>query len=881
MAKMNSVWKLATAVCVIVCLCLALAACGGGKSQGGGEDTTTQSTTVGKSTYTVQVRTINGVELKDVYVYVYTDSTMEELETQKPLENGTMSFEADTSDSYVVALMGVPVGYNQQEYYALTGTQTEIVLTPAVITGQEKPADKVYGLGDVMYDFSITDSNGEEYTLSQLLQEKDAVVLNFWYLNCTPCKLEFPYLEMAYAEYSDRIEVLGINCEDGSDGELNSFAQEYELTFPLAIGDKDYWCPAGYTACPTTIVVDRYGTIVYMHTGYFDEVAPFNAMFRMVTGEDYEQTLIEDINDYITEDDQRSDGSEERPYEMGGSVSFDVKVPANGKVYYNLYRLIDVTMRIENPDAYVIIDGVTHYPTNGVIEVKVSCEDTMTPLSVAFGNTSGTRNTIHVEYVFEPGNVNNPIELVVGENEIVVTDVNGLGCYYTYTATTAGTLNITVQSCTAQATAVIQLYNENTAQAVYDGQVDSETGLISYCIQVNEGDRVQIIFGAASDPEVILDSVTIHALASILEDGGTGVIDGKAGYSVTVVDQNGNPVPGAWVRITAIGESTMLATDEEGKINVRLRENAYVLELTVPAGYVADTTSYLWSPAIKDLYILVSTSVTYTVQVQTQYGEPQENVMVQVYSDAAREKLLYAITTDSNGLMSFSGKSGASYYLTLSGVDSALLVQEYYKTEGTDTVIILTQSQAAPGYSLGDTVEDFSVTDIDGVTHSLQELLAQKDAVILVFWRTGSVECTQLMNMIQQLYETYGSDVAILALNPVDTLEMELQMYQSLYDLTYPLARCDKALAEAMGASSFPTTVVIDREGKICLRHSGMLTREQGDAIAQLYAADDYTHISFSTIDALMEHISVGQTPDVPPTPDDPEDPEESEEDET
>lgn len=882
MARFNNFWKMAVLVCLLACLCLTFAACGGdngGEGNGtGGGDSTTQSTTVGNSTYTISVSTVSGVKLNGISVYVYTDSTMEELETMKPLgADGTISFEALTSDSYVAVLMGVPAGYDVQEYYALTGAETEIVLVAGVITDQEKPEDKIYNLGDVMYDFTITDCNGVEYSLSQLLEEKEAVVLNFWYLNCDPCKLEFPYLEMAYAEFSDRIEVLGINCEDGNDAELQAFAQEFELTFPLAIGDKSYWYPAGYNACPTTIVIDRYGTIVYKHAGYFDEVAPFIAMFRTVTGEDYTPVFIENIEDVITEDDYRPDGTQERPFEMGGVTEFDVKVQGNGLVYYNLYRLTDVTMRIENPNAYVIIDGVKHYPENGVIELLVSSEDTFKPLNVAFGNTSSTKNTIHVEFVFEPGNINNPIELVHGDNEVLVNKVNALGVYYTYSATSNGMLTITVQGCTEGAYATIQMYNENTYEEVYDGVEDPETGLITYSIYVNEGDRVQIIFGAATvDPEAVLPSATIQALASLVEDGGGGVIDGKEGYSVTVVDQNGNPVPGARIQLSSAGQNALLTTNEAGKVTIRLTKDAYFLELAVPSGYVSDVTSFMWSPAMKDLVIQVSTTTSYTVQVQTESGLPQQGVLVWVYEDEAQEKLLYAITTDANGMIAFVGKTGSTFYLTLTNVDETLAVQEVYTTEGENSVLSLEEATATPGYGLGDLVEDFSVTDIDSVTYTLQELLQQKSAVILTFWRTDSPEYIQTLKALQQVYEVYGDQVAILALNPEEGLELELQFYQSLYGLTYPLAKCEPELAQSMGVVSFSTTVVIDGEGRVSLVHTGELSREQGEAVAEFYTAENYTHIAFASIEELMEYITQ-ENPETPENPENPENPDEPE----
>lgn len=852
MAMHKNLWRIAGVMCLALCLCLALAACGDGDDTSG----TTLAPTVGTSTYHIQVSTASGVQLKNLSAYVYTDTTMEELETMKPLdENGYATFTASAANSYVVVLMGAPEGYQVQEYYTFDSkNEANIVLTSSVITDKEKPADKNYALGDVMYDFTITASDGVQYTLSELLQEKDAVVLNFWYLNCSPCKIEFPYLEMAYAEYSDRIELLAINCEDGNDAELNQFASDNELTFPMAIGDKDYWYPAAYTACPTTIVVDRYGMIVYMHAGYFDEVAPFNALFRMVTGEEYTQTLIQDIEDHITEDDYRPDGSQERPFELGGVTEFDVKVPANGKVYYNLYRLSNVTMRIENPNAYVIVNGETHYPVDGVIETKVSCEDTFTALSVVFGNTSNSKNTVHVSFVFEPGNVNNPIELVLGENQVTVNEINGLGTYYTYTATASGTLQLTVLGCTELATADIHLYNNSTYESVYlsyDGVTDEETGLRTISIAVNAGDVIQIIFSASTEPEVILSSATIQALASIKEGEGSGIIDGRTGYTVTVKDQDGIPVPGVKISLSANGQNTILTTDENGNVTIRLTADAYLLELQVPNGYVADATSYLWSPAKTNLDIVIVAARTFAVKLQHFDGTPLAGMMLRIYSDEALQHLVYAITTDANGEVSFNGRVDIQYYVVLTGTDPSLRVEDFYAVTGDTTVITLKQEGVEEPLGLGDVMPDFTITDMDGQIHTLSALLAEKQVVVLNFWQTSSAQSVMNLINMQKTYVKYGTSVAMLAVNPTNGPGINLETYRNSYGLTFPLATCDQSFADSLQVIEYPTTVVIDREGRICLIQTGSMTELEYAAVLDFCLAENYVHTPIENIRAL------------------------------
>ena len=168
-----------------------------------------QNESAAKTTYTIQVMSEGEKSLSDIKVYVYKDNKQEDLvwaaETD---EEGKVTFEAEESDSYVAVLQEVPAGYVTEKVYLIEGTQTEIKLE---ITLDGNAEEVVYKLGDVVLDFELTATNGTTYKLSELLKEKKAVVLNFWFLNCGPCKMEFPFLQAAYDEYKDKIEVLAIN----------------------------------------------------------------------------------------------------------------------------------------------------------------------------------------------------------------------------------------------------------------------------------------------------------------------------------------------------------------------------------------------------------------------------------------------------------------------------------------------------------------------------------------------------------------------------------------------------------------------------------------------------------------------------------------------
>ena len=262
-------------------LVMMLSACGGSNPSG---------------TYTVEVKTENGKAFEKVEVRVYTDTTKSDIvAVGKTDENGKFSFESKGSVGNVIYLEGIPMGYDVQESYEIEALDTVIALSAKLIS-EDALEGVTFQLGDVFADMVVTTPDGKTCQISDILREKRAVVLNFWYLGCQPCRMEFPYLQNAYDSYKDVIEVLAINPMDGTDDTVAAFAQENGLTFPMAVCDAKWSEYMNVTAYPTTVVIDRYGTIAYIHTGGMEET-DFMKLFEFFTAEDYEQTTVRRLSD--------------------------------------------------------------------------------------------------------------------------------------------------------------------------------------------------------------------------------------------------------------------------------------------------------------------------------------------------------------------------------------------------------------------------------------------------------------------------------------------------------------------------------------------------------------------------------------------------------
>lgn len=270
--------------CALVACLLLLVGCGA-EEQSDGERAFAD--------YSVTLLSEGGMPLEGVQIAVYCSDTGRSLVTSARTDkNGSIAFNALES-SYVATFSELPDGHFVEECTLSKGDnviKTDIRLTELSVGA--KPS-----LGDVMFDFAVTDINGNEYTISGLLEDKKAVVLNFWYVNCPFCLLEFPALAASYAKHSDDLEVLALDIDaSDSKGDITAIIDEYGLNFPVAMCDNSIAGSLSIHAAPTTVVIDRYGMICYYHVGAMSE-SDFDAVFDYVISDGYVQKAIRNVSE--------------------------------------------------------------------------------------------------------------------------------------------------------------------------------------------------------------------------------------------------------------------------------------------------------------------------------------------------------------------------------------------------------------------------------------------------------------------------------------------------------------------------------------------------------------------------------------------------------
>ena len=131
----------------------------------------------------------------------------------------------------------------------------------------------VAGSDQPLPEFSLQSLDGAMLTNDDL--EGKVALVNFWATWCGPCKIEMPWFVEFQRKYKDRgFTVLAISLDEEGWDPVRVFAEQMEFNFPVALGDdpvsEDF---GGIYVLPTTLIVDRSGTIVSRHTGLVPKAA--------------------------------------------------------------------------------------------------------------------------------------------------------------------------------------------------------------------------------------------------------------------------------------------------------------------------------------------------------------------------------------------------------------------------------------------------------------------------------------------------------------------------------------------------------------------------------------------------------------------------------
>ena len=271
----------------------------------------------GSITYNISIVTQGGMALTKlpVYIYEYEDGSISDVADYAITnENGVATVTLDSSKQYAAQIdNGLPKGYKANPFYPLLSENFNITVTSAVLpdTGL---TGVTYTLGSVIQDFTVNttylvdDGEGNfktekrTFTLSEVLKEKKAVLINFWYTECSWCVTEFPLMQDAYEKYQDDLAIIALDppaINQDTDLDVQEFQRGYGLSFDMALDNDGLYSAFSVAGYPTSVMIDRYGVITLIEPGAITSERAFDVIFGYFTADDYKQLIVTDANDLI------------------------------------------------------------------------------------------------------------------------------------------------------------------------------------------------------------------------------------------------------------------------------------------------------------------------------------------------------------------------------------------------------------------------------------------------------------------------------------------------------------------------------------------------------------------------------------------------------
>ena len=118
-------------------------------------------------------------------------------------------------------------------------------------------------------------ADGAPVSVSDYLGQ--VLIVNLWATWCHPCRTETPYLQAIYDKHRDEgLRILGVSVDLAADSlNIGHFLEEMGVSYDIAVDpeatSQDIFMARGL---PTTVVIDREGTVAFSWIGPIPEDDP-------------------------------------------------------------------------------------------------------------------------------------------------------------------------------------------------------------------------------------------------------------------------------------------------------------------------------------------------------------------------------------------------------------------------------------------------------------------------------------------------------------------------------------------------------------------------------------------------------------------------------
>ncbi len=129
------------------------------------------------------------------------------------------------------------------------------------------PAEAALRIGNAVPQVTFSGIDGAPVRIPAILRGK-VVILHFWQVGCSSCKLEMPAMDALFKQYQRKgLEVLAVNVGQKKEV-VRAFAAELAASYPILIDPEEKGSRVlGVTDVPRTYVIDRNGIVRYRILG--------------------------------------------------------------------------------------------------------------------------------------------------------------------------------------------------------------------------------------------------------------------------------------------------------------------------------------------------------------------------------------------------------------------------------------------------------------------------------------------------------------------------------------------------------------------------------------------------------------------------------------
>ena len=146
-----------------------------------------------------------------------------------------------------------------------TALWTAVLLLTLLATAGS--ANAALRIGDMTPSMTLSGMDGSPVRIPESLKGK-VVLLHFWQIGCSSCKLEMPVMDELYGQYRRKgLEILAVNIGQKKEA-VKAFAAELRISYPILIDAGGQSAATyGVTDVPRTYVIDRSGIVRYRIVG--------------------------------------------------------------------------------------------------------------------------------------------------------------------------------------------------------------------------------------------------------------------------------------------------------------------------------------------------------------------------------------------------------------------------------------------------------------------------------------------------------------------------------------------------------------------------------------------------------------------------------------